>query len=103
MRALLLVLLQDAGLEDLAPADKNGISFLRNTDGVLKIVYLGGTTKGGEWCSLPVADGAAALATALHAELCGVDSLRCLVGCLSRNACATHPAPSFTVHVRLLP
>lgn len=40
--------MQDAGLEELAPADKNGVAYSRNTDGVLKIVYLGGTTKGGE-------------------------------------------------------
>ncbi|KAL4427642.1 hypothetical protein ABPG75_001731 [Micractinium tetrahymenae] len=38
---------QDAGLEELAPADKNGVAYSRATDGVLKIVYLGGKTKGG--------------------------------------------------------
>lgn len=44
---------QDAGLEELAPADKNGIAYSRDAAGVLKIVYLGGTDKGGEWLCRP--------------------------------------------------
>lgn len=38
---------EDAGLEDLAPADSDGIAYTRGVERVLKIVYLGGVTKGG--------------------------------------------------------
>jgi hypothetical protein len=40
---------QDADLSLLVPADASGIAYKRTVPGVLRIVYLGGTDKGGEW------------------------------------------------------